>query len=120
MPHPKEEAQTWEEETKPRQRMEGHCMLYADYFADVPAFTPKGFLSALSGEQRFVPLNLRWCEGARSLVQVEERLRENVWVLITSEVYCFYEDVCIWSAPADRQDQGSKRRWAFIVRLRTA
>ena len=36
--------------TKPRQRMEGHCMLYIDYFADVPAFTPKGFSAALSGE----------------------------------------------------------------------
>ena len=33
--------------TKPRQRMEGHYMLYIDYFidyfADVPAFTPKDF-----------------------------------------------------------------------------
>ena len=29
--------------TKSRQRMEGHCMLYNDYFADVPAFTPKDF-----------------------------------------------------------------------------
>ena len=29
--------------TKPRQRMEGHCMLYTGYFAYWPAFTPKDF-----------------------------------------------------------------------------
>ena len=29
--------------TKPRQRMVGHCMLYNNDFADVPAFTPKHF-----------------------------------------------------------------------------
>ena len=33
-------------QTKPRQRMEVHCMLYSDYFADVPAFTTKIFGSA--------------------------------------------------------------------------
>ena len=29
--------------TKPRQRMEGHCMLVSDYFADVPVATAKDF-----------------------------------------------------------------------------
>ena len=29
--------------TKPRKRMEGHCILYADYFTEVRTFTAKDF-----------------------------------------------------------------------------
>ena len=29
--------------SKPRQRMEGHCMLVSDYFAEVPVATAKDF-----------------------------------------------------------------------------
>ena len=33
--------------SKPRQRMEGHVMLYTDYFADVPTYTQRIFAGAI-------------------------------------------------------------------------
>src|SRR4051812_38866384 len=82
---------------KEKRRSEGYCLLYSDYFADVPLHGEKVFRRRYRMGRK---LFLRIVNSLREYDNyfVCERLHRHSWVLLTSEVYNGHEDACIWSS----------------------
>jgi hypothetical protein len=83
--------------SKPTQRIEGHCILYADYFADDPLHNDVIFRCSFRMSKKLFSEYCRESEGDR-LLQAEERHHQFVWFLHYSKVHNLPLDAYIWYA----------------------
>ena len=86
------------QKSKPRQRAEGYCMLYADYFADDPLHGEKRFRRRFRMNRK---LFLKIVHGVREFdryLVLQEGLHRHGWIFLAPEMHCRFETARIRSS----------------------
>jgi hypothetical protein len=83
--------------SKPRQRLEGYCIIYADYFADDPLHGEVVFRCHFRMSRKLF-LDIVYAVRRFDNYFICKKCTGTVVFFLTSEVHCCFADACIWSS----------------------